>query len=220
MPTPPQRIREAPGVERAPSSVQASDTGHAWLDRRSDASAVEGAFAMADRQRRIKQLGETDWLGHPSLKVDQKGSKEQPLATEGGRVQHLYRGMSEGEFQEAKARGHIQSDERGVIQEGWEGTNAATDPASAHVYLPRTGTGRIVKMEAHEGDSWFSTPLDGYARTRAPIPWSRVVAHTEEFAHPDSDEGKSQGLNLRQHVINQEKVEKAATVMLGGKAET
>lgn len=214
-----QRLQEVPGVERGPSSVQASDTGHAWLDRRSDASAVEGAFMMSDRQRRISQLGETSWLGHESLKPDQKGPKEQPLNAGGRSIQHLYRGMGEQEFQEAKARGHIQSDQRGVIQEGWEGTNAATDPGSAHVYLPRTGTGRIVKMEAHEGDSWFSTPLDGYARTREPIPWERVVAHTEEFAHPDSDEGKASGLNLRQHVINQEKIEKAATVMLGGKSE-
>jgi hypothetical protein len=123
--------------------------------------------------------------------------------------------MGEAEFQQAKARGSIQSDERGVIQEGWEGTNAATDPATAHVYMPRTGTGRIVKMEAHESDSWFSTPLDTYARTRASVPWSRVVAHTEEFGHPDSDSDTS-SLRLREHVKGLESKEKAATVMLGG----
>lgn len=220
MPTAPQRLRDPKelgvSIERGPASVPDSDTGHAWLDRRSDASGMEGALMAVDRQRRIKQLGETAWQGHPSIQPDMKGPEEQPgLPTKGGRsVTHLYRGVSEAEFQEAKGRGSVQSDQRGVIIEGWEGTNAATDPASAHVYMPRQGTGRILKMEARPEDKWFSTTMDPYARTREPIPWDRVVAHTEEFAHPDSKDNTE--LNLREHVKGLEKVEQASTVLLGG----
>jgi hypothetical protein len=189
-PTGPQRLREVPGVERGLMSHPWSDSGHDWLDKRSDASSYDANVATHQRQRLASQLGETSWRGpeHASIGLasNQGGASEAPLAA--GRTQHLYRGMTEGEFQEAKGRGFIQSDMRGTFSvPGGEGTNAGTDPATAHSYMPRTGTGRIVKMAHHEGDAWFESRTDNYARSRQPIPWDRVVSHTEAFAHPDSD---------------------------------
>lgn len=171
-------------------SLPEEDTGHDWLNRRTAASEFDANVATLQRQRTLSQLGETSWRGpeHPSigLAVNKEGAHEAPLPE--GRVQHLYRGMSEGEFQEAKGRGFIASDMRGTFDvPGGEGTNAGTDPATAHSYMPRTGTGRIVKIAAHQDDAWFQSRVDNYARSRQQIPWDRVVAHTEAFAHPDSD---------------------------------
>jgi hypothetical protein len=115
-------------------------------------------------------------------------------------VTHLYRGMGEGEFQEAKTRGFILSDERGVIEPGVEGTNAAVDMGTAHNYLPQKGPGRIVKMSVHPQDEWFTTTHDDYARTRAPIPWSRVEAHTSSF-------DKSKASDIRGQVVEKQKRE-------------
>ena len=181
MPKASQRLQQAPGVEQGLLSRQWSDSGHDWLDKRTDASVYDANVAQGHRQRLLKQLGETSWLNE-----HQVGGKERETAVPEGRVQHLYRGMSEGEFQEAKGRGYIQSDQRGVIDVGWEGTNASTDPASAHSYMPRQGSGRIVKMAYKPEDQWFGSNVDSYARTRQQIPWDRVVAHTEEFTHPGS----------------------------------
>jgi hypothetical protein len=167
------------------------------LDRRTDASVVDGNINALDRQRRISQLGDTEWTNDVQLAVDPSGPREQPLAAREGEITHLYRGMSEEEFQTSKARGFIQSDQRGVIEEGWEGTNAATNPSTAHVYLPRTGTGRIVKMSVLNPHQWFASGNDSYARTREPIPWESVVAHTEEFAHPDSEANKRKTFRAR-----------------------
>jgi hypothetical protein len=205
-PTAPQRLREVPGVERGLMSRPWSDTGEGWLDRRTDASTVDANVATLQRQRALSQLGETSWMGpeHPSIGMasNKEGPSEAPLAA--GRVAHLYRGMSEGEFQEAKGRGHIASDMRGTFAiPGGEGTNAGTDPATAHSYMPRTGTGRIVKIAAHQDDAWFESRVDNYARSRQPIPWDRVVAHTDEFAHPDSDAATA--LNMRERVKKDEK---------------
>jgi len=190
MPAGPQRIREVPGVERGLMSRPEEDTGHDWLNKRNAANEFDANVATLQRQRTLSQLGETSWMGpeHPSigLAVNKEGVSEAPLPE--GRVSHLYRGMSEGEFQEAKARGHIASDMRGTFSiPGGEGTNAGTSPATAHSYMPRTGTGRIVKIAAHQDDAWFESRVDNYARSRQQIPWDRVVAHTEAFAHPDSD---------------------------------
>jgi len=115
-------------------------------------------------------------------------------------VKHVYRGMSEDEFQEAKGRGHIASDERGVIQPGWEGTNATTDYGTAHNYLPREGPSRIVKMAVHPDDQWFTSDIGDYPRTRAQIPWDRVISHTSVM-------DKSKSSNLREQVVEKQKRE-------------
>ena len=113
-------------------------------------------------------------------------------------VKHVFRGMSEDEFQEAKGQGHIASDERGVILPGWEGTNAATDYGTAHYYLPKEGPSRIVKMAVHPEDNWFTSNIGDYPRTRSKIPWSRVVSHTSVM-----DKGKAS--NLYEQVADEQK---------------
>ncbi len=90
-------------------------------------------------------------------------------------IQHVYRGMHTDEWDEAKKRGHIQSDQRGTIAD-WEGTNAAVDPHTAVSYLPSRGTGVIAKIRVHPDDKWFSSSADSYVRTRNKIPLDRVEA--------------------------------------------
>lgn len=95
-------------------------------------------------------------------------------------IPHVYRGMSETEWQQAQARGFIESDKRGVIS-GLEGTNAAVDPRSAVSYLP-TGNqrGYVAKITVRPEDKWFTIGADEYLRTRQPIPLDRVE-HVVEF---------------------------------------
>lgn len=191
------KLREFPGVEQGLISHPWSDTGHEWLDQRMDASGVDANVNTHERQRHLAQLGETSW--HNDVRMGNRygpdAPREQPI---GDAVTHLYRGMSEAEFQEAKGRGHIKSDQRGVLSEGWEGTNASTNPATAHYYMPRQGTGRVVKMAVLNPHQWFASQNDDYARTREPIPWESVVAHTEEFAHSDAE---PRSKTFRDHVL-------------------
>lgn len=73
-------------------------------------------------------------------------------------IKHVYRGMSEDEWHQAQQRGYIQSDQRGTIAD-WEGTNAASDPASAVSYLPRGERGHIAKIRVEPEDKWLRTAL-------------------------------------------------------------
>jgi len=117
-------------------------------------------------------------------------------------VTHLFRGMSEEDFQQSKARGFIQSDGRKAISPEWEGTNAGLDMATAQTYMPPEGLGRVVKIAVHPEDhaKWFTSRNDDYARTREPIPWDRVEAHTSAF-------DKSKGGQFRTGVVEQQKRE-------------
>jgi hypothetical protein len=169
---------EAGIQSRLPTGDEAS--GHEWLDRRTAGSKWDAEVAQDTEHRLLGQVGETERIKHVDLAAE--GARETPIPA--GRVSHLFRGMSEHEFQQARERGHIQSDQRGVLDQGWEGTNAGTDFATAHSYMPRQGSGRIVKIAHHPEDGWFASHVDSYARTRSPVPWSRVVAHTEPFTHP------------------------------------
>lgn len=97
----------------------------------------------------------------------------QPSRTEP--IQHVYRGISESEWEQAQQRGYLSSDRRGTISE-LEGTNAAVDPSSAVSYLPTEGPSRIVKIEVRPEDKWFTIRADEYLRTRQQIPLDRVRA--------------------------------------------
>lgn len=91
-------------------------------------------------------------------------------------IEHVYRGMSHEEWNQAQERGHLRSDARGAIAPEWEGTNAALDPKSAHYYRDTTGsgTGVVAKIAVHPDDKWFLSDVDSYARTRNPVPLSRI----------------------------------------------
>jgi len=117
-------------------------------------------------------------------------------------VSHVFRGMSEDDFQQSQAQGFIRSDGRGAIDPEWEGTNAGIDMATAQTYMPHSGLGRVVKIAVHpeDQDKWFTSQHDSYARTREPIPWDRVTAHTSAF-------DKSLGSQFRDSVVEQQKRE-------------
>lgn len=91
-------------------------------------------------------------------------------------ITHVYRGMSHEEWKQAQERGHVRSDSRGSIAPEWEGTNAALSPDTAHYYRNTTGagTGVVAKIAVHPDDKWFLSDVDSYARTRNPVPLSRV----------------------------------------------
>jgi hypothetical protein len=209
MPKDPQRLYEVPGVEPGLRSIQENETGIDWLDRRNEANVMDASVTTLQRQRTLSQLGETSWsspdrprVGLNVLHNERGRIREAPILP--GRVEHFYRGMSSAEFEEAKGRGFIQSDMRGTFSiPGGEGTNAGIEPGTAHSYMPRQGKGRIVKIAYHPEEQWFESDTDNYARSRQPIPWERVVAHTEEFAHPDSE--AFEGLGLREHAKRVEK---------------
>lgn len=91
-------------------------------------------------------------------------------------IKHVYRGVSEEDFQGIQQRGTIHSDQRGNISQE-EGTNSATDPRSAAAYLPQNGPGRILKIRVHPEDNW-QVASDGYIKTHTPVPVDRIVRHT------------------------------------------
>jgi hypothetical protein len=99
-------------------------------------------------------------------------------------VHHVYRGVSADELAQARDRGYLQSDRRGTIAD-WEGTNAAVDPRSAVSYLPRNGTGHVLKIRHELADKWFTHSADDYIRTRERIPMDRVESISPEITKGD-----------------------------------
>jgi hypothetical protein len=99
-------------------------------------------------------------------------------------VRHVYRGVSTDEWKQARERGYIQSDQRGTIGD-WEGTNAGDDPRTAVSYLPRGGTGHVLKIRVHPDDGWFTYRHDSYLRTRHPVPLDRVEAVSPPITKDD-----------------------------------
>jgi len=92
-------------------------------------------------------------------------------------IQHVYRAVSVDEWRQALQRGYLQSDQRGTLAP-WEGTNAAVDPRDAVSYLPRYGSGVIIKIEIRPENGWFTIAADHYLRTRGSVPLDAVVATT------------------------------------------
>lgn len=184
--------------------------GAPWIEGETDTAPVmEGDKARWGKQIGMSKRLDTQGSRGPRERLGLQFKVTDPAAlpeTMGGPaptsepVSHVYRGMGEGEFQEAKTRGFILSDERGVIEPGREGTNASPDMGTAHTYLPQKGAGRIVKIAVHPDDQWFTSNTDDYARTRAPIPFDRVVAHTSSF-------DKSKASDLRGQVVAKQKKE-------------
>jgi hypothetical protein len=170
------------GIETGPQSHPPADDGYDWLDLRTNVGRVQGALNANSQQRYLNELGETQRLNRMDIQARRGpagGFNEAPLVARDGSVPtHVFRGMSEEDFQASQKRGFIQSDGRGAIDPEWEGTNAGTDAGTAYSYLPREAPGRIVKIKASQSDGWFASDVDNYARTRQPIPWDRVESHT------------------------------------------
>lgn len=115
----------------------------------------------------VKDYGDPTAPGHNSLLYPKDAGTEP--------IRHVYRGVSEAEWQQAQQRGYLKSDARGTISE-LEGTNASADPHDAVSYLPRTGRGRVLKIEVRPSEQWFTINADQYLRTRQEIPLGTVSA--------------------------------------------
>ena len=104
-------------------------------------------------------------------------------------IKHIYRGVSEGEYQNIQRTGAIQSDGRGNVADG-EGT-VASHSARAALYYARTsgasGPGtertahRVLKIAVHPDDGWKVDPVDQYIKTDRPVPASRIVRVTRSM---------------------------------------
>lgn len=102
-------------------------------------------------------------------------------------IRHVYRGVSEVDYQRIKAGGRVDSDGRGNVCSD-EGTCATTDPRGAAVYGGDVKNYRVLKIKVHPDDGWTIDPRDGYAKTNAPIPSDRVVRATRAL---QSDRGRA-----------------------------
>jgi hypothetical protein len=91
--------------------------------------------------------------------------------------------VSEDEYGFIQRQGVMQSHGKGNISED-EGTCAMAH-RSPHVYLPRTGTGRILKIKVHPDDGW-KVDHDGYVKTTQPISKDRIVRATTPIQREES----------------------------------
>ena|SRR5215831_12807502 len=92
-------------------------------------------------------------------------------------VKHVYRGVSEADYQGIMERGHMQSDQRGNVC-STEGTCATDDPRGAMVYGRDVRNYRVLKIRVHPEDEWKVDPRDSYIKTQQPIPIDRIVRVT------------------------------------------
>lgn len=107
------------------------------------------------------------------------GMREQEIEGTARPPDHVFRAVSEEEYQLAKERGYLQSDQRMNLSQT-EGTVA--DLGNPSFYLPgRLASsepgdypGRIVRIDYHDEDGWRYDPIDGYVKTNDPIPFERI----------------------------------------------
>lgn len=147
---------------------------------------------IADVWRPVKQSVKT-WGEWPEASEDFHYS---PEGFSDELPSHVYRAMSEEDFQRSMQRGWHQSDERGnyigqkaADPEGWgeesapaEGTVAGRWAYPGYLLNSDDGVGRIVKIKVEPNDGWEPHPDDdegGYFRTFKPIPTDRFEDWTD-----------------------------------------
>jgi hypothetical protein len=97
--------------------------------------------------------------------------------------QHLFRAVSEDDWQQVVRRGYMKSDGRMNLSPD-EGTVAAVGnpsiylPGNLHSQQGRTHVGRIARIDYTDDDGWYSDH-DNYAKTQERIPLERISAVTE-----------------------------------------
>lgn len=120
-----------------------------------EASDVDGSLGMA-----------VSGYGKPLVPV---GSSRPP--------QHVYRVMSTGEFEAARERGYIQSDETMNLAPG-EGTVTSLR-STGSFYAPVDGSDyRVVRIRYADEDGWQTDLTDGYIKTQDRVPFERVDLYT------------------------------------------
>lgn len=91
--------------------------------------------------------------------------------------QHVYRVMSTQEFDAARERGYIKSDERMNVAAG-EGTVTSLRPTGSF-YVPTDGSDyRVVRIKYSDEDGWRTDRIDGYIKTQDRVPFDRVDLYT------------------------------------------
>jgi hypothetical protein len=109
----------------------------------------------------------------PRLFPERVPGSERPLS-------HVYRGVSEEDWQGIQRRGFVKSDGRGNIDPS-EGTVAGTDARTAATYAADAPHYRIMRIRVEPEDQWQVDTVDGYIKTNQPVPLDRVEATTPAF---------------------------------------
>ena len=148
--------------------------------------------ASADGRPRIVDSVPDDRLGMGEQDVP--GSERPP--------DHLFRAVSEEEWQNAQRNGYLQSDQRMNLSQT-EGTVAAlTNPTW---YLPGNlasdaegdHPGRLLRIAYNDADGWRLDPVDGYVKTNERIPIDRVDAISPPIITTNQVIGDRAGGNFR-----------------------
>ncbi len=124
-----------------------------------EAIEVDGSLTMAE-----------SGYGKPLLPV---GAARPP--------KHVYRVMSEGEWQQAKQRGYIKTDERMNLSSD-EGTVTSLRSTGAFYAPPDGSDYRVVRIKYADEDGWRTDPIDGYIKTDSRIPFDRVDMATTSIS--------------------------------------
>lgn len=104
-------------------------------------------------------------------------------------LRHVFRAVSEEDYQKSTERGYHQSDSRMNLCSS-EGTCASTDPRAGGFYLPSPGEGRIMRIDVHPEDNWWHDRRDSYVKTPDPVPMSRVSAVSPKITQVAPDPAK------------------------------
>ena len=114
--------------------------------------------------------------------------------------QHVYRVMSTQEFDAARERGYIRSDERMNLASG-EGTVTSLR-STGSFYAPVDGSDyRVVRIKYADEDGWRTDLTDGYIKTQDRVPFDRVDVFTSPISqvvtkhgsHDQSSHGRRGG---------------------------
>lgn len=106
---------------------------------------------------------------------------KEKFGVDGTGTSHVYRSVSEADYQRMKRQGYLDTDGRGNVLAS-EGMVTAKhlpwvylgDIARKGASDNPTGTGRILKIRREEADGWLEDSRDGYVKTSKPVPFDRV----------------------------------------------
>ena len=114
------------------------------------------------------------------------GTPMRPLVPAGPErpPKHLYRVMSTGEFDQARSRGYIKSDERMNLAPG-EGTVTSLRTTGSF-YAPVDGSDyRVVRIKYDDSDGW-RTDTDSYIKTDKRVPFERVDLYSSALSQSNN----------------------------------
>lgn len=122
------------------------------------------------------------------------GSLLDPLLTVPGserRPESVYRVMATGEYDQAKERGYIKTDERMNLGADEGTVTSLRSTGSFYVPTPRDGASdyRIARIDYRDEDGW-RLDTDEYVKTDKRVPFDRISAVTEPLPNPRADEAR------------------------------